>query len=151
VVWKALNRPIFQTGSKLRALVWPFVLAVCGFALTPAAETGQNILAEDIASVQAILVLAAVALAIFALQFVTLAGILRRLGPPGKAAWTAANWFWGIFGFVLLPAGALRFGQEFYDVLFIANQPLSGIWLDTIWFGAAALLWWNKVMQPDKL
>jgi hypothetical protein len=51
---------------------------------------------------------------------------------------------------VLLPAGALRFGQESYDVLFVANQPMSGIWMDLIWFAVTTLVWWIKVLQPSK-
>jgi hypothetical protein len=150
VASKVWHTPVFQTGSRLRALVWPFALAIFGFALTPAAESGQNLLANDGGSAQAILVLAAVALAIVALQCVTLSGVLRRLGQSAQVHQKAVLWCWGIFGFVLLPAGALRFGQESYDVLFVANQPISGIWMDLLWFGAATLVWWIRVLQPSK-
>jgi hypothetical protein len=121
-----------QSGSKARAIAWPFALANCGFALAPASEQGRDLLAQDGGNFEGFALLVCVAVSVLCFQVITVSGVMRRLAAEnvrGFAKWSAT-----FFGFIFLPAGALRFGQETFDVLFVAGQPLHGLWFDTVWF-----------------
>jgi hypothetical protein len=92
-----------------------------------------------------------VALSILCLQIVTLSGMARRFDTRNARGSNLRNWTFRLFGFIILPAGALRFGQEVFDVLFIQGQTMRGLWFDAVWFGVAVGLLWLGTLRTPKL